>query len=75
MYDPSGMFRSESARLNQSLKLGARIGMGLLEPINRSQIFEQYKQRAQNRNNLEHLRVGMAKLPPEQFIIEAHKLV
>ena len=72
MYDPAGMYRAESAILNQSLKLGARIGMGLLDPTNRSQIFEQYKQRAQNRNNLEYLRVGMATLQPEQFIVEAH---
>jgi hypothetical protein len=73
MHDPDAIYRSEGANVNQSLKLGARIGSGSLELINRPKIFEQYKQRAEHRNTVEQIRVGMAKLPPEQFIIEAHQ--
>ena len=73
LHQPDAMHRQESADLHQSLKLGARMGQGFLEPVNREQIFQQFKHRAENRNAAEHVRLGGAQLLPEQFLIEAHQ--
>ena len=40
LHQPDAMHRQESADLHQSLKLGARMGQGFLEQVNREQIFQ-----------------------------------
>ena len=71
--DPEKAYTNEAADLHRSLMFGANMGQGSLEPINRDQIFENYKQVAINKNNMEMLRTGNIPIAQQQFILTAHE--
>ena len=71
--EPEKQYESEGVELYRSLVFGADMSGGQLEPINRDQIFKKYSSIAQNKNNTEAVRVGKASIPPQQFIINAHR--
>ena len=60
-------------RLWGNLLFGADMSNGVLEPTNQDKIFAEYKQRAQNNNSLESLRVGHTAIAPQKFLIDAYQ--
>lgn len=71
-HDPEKIHALEGTKLFRDLTFGAETGHGLLQPINRQQVFNGYKTRAENFNTVEHLRVGNMSMSPEYFIVDAH---
>ena len=59
----------------RNLNLGAQISQGVLEPLNRQQLFDSFKQRMKNVNDTELVRSGNIPYQPERFIIEARELL
>jgi len=70
---PEKIYQEEGMKMSRTLVFGADIGQGTLEPMNRDAIFTRYATKAQNYNTLEQLRIGQTQLPPQPFLIEAHK--
>ena len=73
LHDPDMLHRPEGVNLSRSLALGAEITDGHVQPINRDQIFEKYKQLANNNNMVEAARVDPSRLANDQFIVDAHE--
>ena len=73
LVEPISIYNEEGMRLCRNLLFGADMSNGVLEPTNQDKIFAQYKQRAQNNNSLESLRVGHATVPPQKFLIDAYQ--
>ena len=71
--EPNKIYTEPGMSMHRDLIYGARVGPGHLEPINRDQIFEQYRARAHNKNTVEALRVGHQQIEPQQFLIDAHQ--
>jgi|LULM01.1.fsa_nt_gb glycosyltransferase involved in cell wall biosynthesis len=67
------LYSEEAMSMYRNLVCGAKVGPGQLEPIDREQIFTQYKARVDNNNTVEAIRTGQQHMSPQQFLIDAHQ--
>ncbi len=72
---PERAYQYEGTQMIRNLNLGAQISQGVLEPLNRQQLFDSFKQRMKNVNDTELVRSGNIPYQPERFIIEARELL
>jgi glycosyltransferase involved in cell wall biosynthesis len=68
IHEPESAFGYEATKLVRDLNIGAVVEHGIVEPINRENIFNQFKSRAQNQVVVDKLRVGELSLQSEKFI-------
>ena len=66
--EPDSAFGYEATKLVRDLNIGAVVEHGIVDPIDREKIFQQFKSRAENKLLTEQLRTGMASLSPDKFI-------
>jgi len=66
--DPSSTYGYECVKLIRDLNIGAVVDHGVVDPIDRNKVFQQYKARADNKIITEKIRCGMLSLIPEKFI-------
>ena len=66
--EPGYAFGYEATKLVRDLNIGAVVEHGIVDPINREKIFQQFKSRGENKLLVEKLRTGMASLVPDKFI-------
>ena len=65
---PESSYGYEATKLVRDLNIGAIVDHGIVEPINRENIFQQFKSRAENQLVVEKLRVGQLSLVEDKFI-------
>tara|TARA_R100000306_G_scaffold16657_1_gene20841 strand:- start:6227 stop:7873 length:1647 start_codon:yes stop_codon:yes gene_type:complete len=73
LHEPELLHQYEGVKLYRDLNFGAEISQGVLEPINRDQIFNAYKSRSNTVNHFEQIRSGQIPTATDPFIIEAHQ--
>ena len=73
MYKPERLHQNDGAKMYRDLAFGADMSQGILNPINQQQIFDFYKARTHNNNQVEQARVGILKIETDKFIVEAHQ--
>jgi len=73
MYKPERLHQNDGAKMYRDLAFGADMSQGALNPINQQQIFDFYKARTHNNNQVEQARVGILKIETDKFIVEAHQ--
>ena len=66
--EPDSAFGYEATKLVRDLNIGAVVEHGIVDPIDREKIFQQFKNRGENKLLTEQLRTGMASLSPDKFI-------
>lgn len=66
--EPNAAFGYEATKLLRDLNIGAIVDHGIVEPINRQKIFDQFKARAENKLTTERLRAGLISLIPDKFL-------
>jgi len=65
---PEDAFGYEATKLLRDLNIGAVVDHGIVDPISRDKVFENYKNRANNKIITEKIRTGLLSLAPEKFI-------
>jgi len=65
---PEDAFGYEATKLLRDLNIGAVVDHGIVDPISRDKVFENYKNRANNKIVIEKIRTGLLSLVPEKFI-------
>lgn len=65
---PENAYGYEATKLVRDLNIGAIVDHGIVEPINRENIFQQFKSRAENQLVVEKLRVGQLSIVEDKFI-------
>ena len=70
---PEKVHQHEGQKILRDLVFGAEMGQGILQPINRDQVFEGIKHRITQMNQAEMIRTGQTSIQPDPFIIEAHE--
>ncbi len=65
---PEDAFGYEATKLLRDLNIGAVVDHGIVDPISRDKVFENYKNRANNKIVIEKIRTGLLSLAPEKFI-------
>ena len=70
---PDKLHTWEGTQLHRTLTLGAEIGHGILNPMDREKVFAGYKQVAHNNNSLESLRTGHSSQSLPKFLIDAYQ--
>jgi len=65
---PESSYGYEATKLVRDLNIGAIVDHGIVEPINRENIFQQFKSRAENQIVVEKIRVGQLSLVEDKFI-------
>ena len=68
LHQPESAFGYEATKLVRDLNIGAIVDHGVVEPIDRNQIFQQHKMRAENKAVTDKIRTGQLALAPEKFI-------
>ena len=68
---PERAHQYEGKQIIRNLNLGAQISQGVLEPLNREQVFTHFQQRMKTINNTELVRIGQIPYNPEPFIVQA----
>ena len=66
--EPDDAFGYEATKLVRDLNIGAVVDHGIVEPIQRDKIFQNYRQRGENKIMTEKIRSGIASLMPDKFI-------
>ena len=73
MHAPEKLHQYEGVRLHRDFQFGAEIGQGMLEPLDKERIFNVYKQKAANKNQIEQIR--SQKIPlTDSFLLEARQI-
>ena len=72
IHEPESAYGYAATKLVRDLNIGAIVDHGVVDPINREKIFNQYRQMAENKLTIEKIRTGIATLMPEKFIEVAH---
>ena len=72
---PERAHQYEGQQMIRNLNFGAQIAMGTLEPLNRQQVWNSFKERMQHINNTELLRIGQIPYNPEPFIVQARDVL
>ena len=73
VHKPERTYANDGAKLYRDIVFGADMSQGALNPINKQQIFDFHKARANNNNATEKARVGMLQIAQERFIADAHE--
>ena len=66
--EPENTYGYEATKLVRDLNIGAVVDHGVVEPIKRENIFNQYKTRGENKLIIEKIRCGIASMAPDKFI-------
>ena len=73
VHAPEKLHQYEGVRLHRDFHFGAEIGQGMLEPLDKERIFNVYKQKAANKNQIEQIR--SQKIPlTDSFLLEARQI-
>ena len=73
VHAPEKLHQYEGVRLHRDFQFGAEIGQGMLEPLDKERIFNVYKQKAANKNQIEQIR--SQKIPlTDSFLLEARQI-
>ncbi len=70
---PELIHSPEASRLIRDLNFGATIGQGVLEPVDREQLYKNKRSAKENQNHFNLIRMGRMEFQPDQFIIDAHQ--
>ncbi|MHA2010293.1 MAG: glycosyltransferase [Candidatus Hodarchaeales archaeon] len=73
IHEPDSAYGYEATKLIRDLNIGAIVEHGVIEPVNKDQIFQRYKAMAQNKLVVEKIRSGMATLQNDTFIEMANE--
>ena len=73
VHAPEKLHQQEGVKLYRDFQFGAQISQGILQPIDRNQLFQTYQSQANHHNQMEHLRSQKIKLA-DGFLAEAHKM-
>jgi glycosyltransferase involved in cell wall biosynthesis len=71
--EPNNAFGYEATKLLRDLNIGAIVEHGIVQPINRQKVFEDFQKKGENRNLVEKLRVKMVAITPDKFIEVANE--
>lgn len=69
---PEKVHQYEGAKLCRDLAFGANISQGILEPIDRNQIFTNYQGKMNHKNSFEQLRTNRNTIVRDHFLVEAN---
>ena len=73
IHEPDSAYGYEATKLIRDLNIGAIVEHGVIEPVNKDQIFQRFKSMAQNKLVVEKIRSGMATLQNDTFIEMANE--
>ena len=73
LHQPEDAFGYEATKLLRDLNIGAIVDHGIVQPIDREKIFQDFRSKGNNKNMVEKLRVRMANLIPDKFIEVANE--